>query len=168
MGSWFKHHDTQGQSPPKSKLLLLLGIAALGILLIVFGSSKSTESKSETVTEITSDEELTRYQSQLESRIKQLCDSVEGVSDVTVVVTLEGGFESVYATEYHDGNESYVIVGSGSSAKPLFLSREAPEIAGVGIVCRGGSSAAVRHELTVLISAAFRIPSNRIYVTAST
>jgi stage III sporulation protein AG len=80
---------------------------------------------------------------------------------------LEGGFQSVYATEYQNGNESYVIVGSGSSAKPLFLSREAPQIAGVGIVCRGGNSASVRHELTILISAAFPVPSNRIYVTES-
>jgi stage III sporulation protein AG len=138
----------------------------LGVILIIFGASRADQTP--TATESTeADEELQVYQSQLEDRIKQLCKSVDGVGDVTVVVTLEGGFTSVYATEYQNGNESYVIVGSGSSAKPLFLSREAPEIAGVGIVCKGGADASVRHELTVLISAAFHISSNRIYITAA-
>lgn len=164
MISWFQKSNTT--SPSHNRWIPLLVIAALGVLLIVFGASGTK--KAEPATEITTtDEELQLYQSQLEDRIKQLCKSVDGVGDITVVVTLEGGFTSVYATEYQNGNESYVIVGSGSNAKPLFLSREAPEIAGIGIVCKGGADASVRHELTVLISAAFHISSNRIYITAA-
>ena len=165
MLSFFKSNDTAEKGAPKRHLLLLLGIAILGVLLIVFGSGKSEKANVATESDASADEALLIYQSQLEERIKRLCESVEGVENVTVVVTLEGGFQSVYATEYQNGNESYVIVGSGSSAKPLFLSREAPQISGVGIVCRGGGNASVRHELTILISAAFQVSSNRIYVT---
>ena len=166
MISLFQKNDAFNTSQKKHRLIPLLLIAALGLLLIVFGSFNVN--KTEQTTEPTNtDEELALYQSQLEARIKQLCESVDGVNEVTVVVTLEGGFTSIYATEYQDGNESYVIVGSGSSAKPLFLSREAPQIAGIGIVCKGGADASVRHELTVLISAAFHISSNRIYITAA-
>ena len=147
------------------RLYLLLGCGVLGILLILFGSSKkSTEKALEETPYDTATDELVIYQNYLESRIKSLCESVSGVRNATVVVTLSGTFESVYATEWPDGNEEYVILGSGSSASPIYLSRSAPEIAGIGIVCSGGANENVRRELISLLSATFHISSNRIYI----
>ena len=149
----------------KLRLYLLLGCGLLGILLILFGSSSKTTEKTPTETPYsTSTDELVIYQDYLEARIKKLCESVSGVRNVTVVVTLSGSFESVYATEWPDGNEEYVILGSGSSASPIYLSRSAPEIAGIGIVCSGGANDNVRRELISLRSATFHISSNRIYI----
>ena len=148
------------------RLYLLLGCGVLGILLILFGSSgKKIEKAAEEMPYSTSTDELVIYQDYLEARIKKLCESVSGVKNVTVVVTLSGSFESVYATEWPDGNEEYVILGSGSSASPIYLSRSAPEIAGIGIVCSGGANDNVRRELISLLSATFHISSNRIYIT---
>ena len=148
------------------RLYLLLGCGVLGILLILFGGSTKTAEKTSTETPYsTSTDELVIYQDYLEKRIKTLCESVSGVRNVTVVVTLSGSFESVYATEWPDGNEEYVILGSGSSASPIYLSRSAPEIAGIGIVCSGGANDNVRRELISLLSATFHISSNRIYIT---
>ena len=147
------------------RLYLLLGCGVLGILLILFGSSTKTAEKTSTETPYsTSTDELVIYQDYLEKRIKTLCESVSGVRNVTVVVTLSGSFESVYATEWPDGNEEYVILGSGSSASPIYLSRSAPEIAGIGIVCSGGANDHIRRELISLLSATFHISSNRIYI----
>ena len=147
------------------RLYLLLGCGVLGILLILFGSSTKTAEKTSTETPYsTSTDELVIYQDYLEKRIKTLCESVSGVGNVTVVVTLSGSFESVYATEWPDGNEEYVILGSGSSASPIYLSRSAPEIAGIGIVCSGGANDHIRRELIALLSATFHISSNRIYI----
>ena len=147
------------------RLYLLLGCGLLGILLILFGSSgKKTEDATQETPYSTSTDELVIYQDYLEERIKTLCEAVSGVKNVTVVVTLSGTFESVYATEWPDGNEEYVILGSGSSASPIYLSRSAPEIAGIGIVCSGGSNDNVRRELISLLSATFHISSNRIYI----
>ena len=147
------------------RLYLLLGCGVLGILLIVFGSSgKKVEQSNTEKPYSTATDELVIYQDYLEERIKTLCESVSGVRNVTVVVTLSGTFESVYATEWPDGNEEYVILGSGSSAAPIYLSRSAPEIAGIGIVCSGGANDNVRRELISLLSATFHISSNRIYI----
>ena len=147
------------------RLYLLLGCGVLGILLILFGSSTKSAEKTSTETPYsTSTDELVIYQDYLEKRIKTLCESVSGVRNVTVVVTLSGSFESIYATEWPDGNEEYVILGSGSSASPIYLSRSAPEIAGIGIVCSGGANDNVRRELISLLSATFHISSNRIYI----
>ena len=147
------------------RLYLLLGCGLLGILLIVFGSSgKKVEQSNIEKPYSTAEDELIIYQDYLEERIRKLCESVSGVKNVTVVVTLSGTFESVYATEWPDGNEEYVILGSGSSASPIYLSRSAPEIAGIGIVCSGGANDNVRRELISLLSATFHISSNRIYI----
>ena len=103
----------------------------------------------------------------LEEKVKNLCSTVDGVGSVSVIVTLEGGFSSEYAVEYKDGNEEYVIIGGGSSQNGLFLTRNTPKIAGVGVVCHGGMNPSVQRELTALLSAALDLPSNRIYITAA-
>lgn len=147
--------------------LIPLG-ALCGILLLVFGSGlgsrkQTTDAPAETDN---SEQILADYRNALEQDIRKLCESVDGVGNVTVALTLSGGFSDVYATEAgRDGGEQYVIVGSGSNASALRLSRNAPEIVGIGIVCRGGMNSAVRQELTALLSAAYHVPTNRIYIT---
>ncbi len=167
---FFSHKEKEDspQTNGKLRLALVAGGAMVGMLLLLFGgnmgSSKKTED-SEAPSEVTPQEELEAYQSYLEDRVKTLCESVEGVEKVTVAVTLNGNFEEIYAKEWIDGNEEYVIVGSGSNASALYLSRTAPEIAGIGVVCRGGGNTDIRQELLSLLSAAFRVPANRIYIT---
>lgn len=152
----------------KGYLWILLLIAAVGILLILVGGSSEKQTKKEAETDYRTDQdELLIYQDYLENRIRALCESVGGVGNVRVVVTLSGSFESVYATEWKDGNEEYVILGSGSSATALYLTRSAPEIAGIGIVCDGGSIDRVRYELTSLLAATFDVSTHRIYITAA-
>lgn len=155
-----------GTQNGRAKLWLLLICGAVGVLLLLFGSGGKQQATTESTPPYsTATDELVIYQDYLETRIKKLCESVSGVRNVTVVVTLSGSFESVYATEWPDGNEEYVILGSGSSASPIYLSRSAPEIAGIGIVCSGGANDHIRCELIALLSATFHISSNRIYIT---
>lgn len=162
MLSLFKNNSSTAS---KSKLWIILGGAALGVLLILLGSS-TPNSTSQSNTATTFDQnELILYQDYLEERVINLCQSVPGVGKVTAVVTLAGGFEEIYATQWESGNEVYVILGSGSSASPLQISRALPQIAGIGIVCDGGGNAAVRQELTDLLSATFDLATHRIYVT---
>ena len=155
----------EGEKKGGGKLLLLLLCAVAGVLLLLIGSgSKPTET---TVTEPiynASQDEVVIYQKHLEDRIRTLCQSVKGVGSVTVAVTLSGTFESVYATETQGNNEVYVIVGSGSSAQALYLTRSTPQITGIGIVCSGGSVESVRCELISLLSATFDISTHRIYI----
>lgn len=167
MFSFWKSNENREEKNSKLKVWIIVIGAVVGIALILLGGSGARDTPEEEQGNVytPSEDEMVLYQNYLEERVKALCESVEGVGSVTAIVTLSGGFESVYATELIDGNEEYVIIGSGSSATALFLSRKAPEIAGVGIVCHGGASANARQELISLISATFHIPTNRIYVT---
>ncbi len=169
MFSFLQKKEESGEtSPNRRRLWLILAAAAVGIALLLLGGGSETAADTDEKKLYSPEEdEIVLYQQYLEERIRALCESVSGVGHVTVIVTLEGGFESVYATEWIDGNEEYVILGSGSNAEALFLSRNAPGISGVGIVCSGGENLAVRGELISLISSAFHISTNRIYITAA-
>jgi stage III sporulation protein AG len=170
----FSIHPTDESAPrdnrERRRSLWILGGAFLGILLLLLGGGALFSEKKEE-TEVApyrpEEDEVVLYQTYLEERVRALCRSVRGTGNVTAVVSLSGSFSSVYATEWKDGNEEYVILGSGSSAAPIYLTRATPEIVGIGIVCDGGADAAVRRELTELLSATFHLSSNRIYVTAA-
>lgn len=154
-----------GKQSRKKIMFILLGAGA-GILLLLIGSGwfSSPQKTAESAETPTAQEELEAYRASLEERIAALCSSVAGVGNVRAAVTLAGGFETVYATETKNGATVYATVGSGSNAEALVISRKPPEVAGIGVVCRGGGDPAIRGELTALLSSAFRVPSNRIYI----
>ena len=54
-----------------------------------------------------------------------------------------------------------------SGEKPLLIGYENPEIAGIGIVCSGGDDARKREEVISVVSSAFDIPTNKIFVVGS-
>ena len=159
----------QEKAPEKKKIskkwILILFGAGAGIFLLLMGSGWFTQQKSEEAdTSAASLEALEAYRMDLEKRIADLCEDVEGVDHVRVAVTLCGGFETVYATETKNGIKSYITIGNGSYARPLTISQNPPEIAGIGIVCRGGGNAAVSGKLTALLSSAFHVATNRISI----
>lgn len=166
MFSFWKSKKEGDEGSKSAHLWIILVGAVLGICLLLFGGrTATTEETEKKSTYSPKEDEMVLYQTYLEERVKNLCESVGGIGDVTVIVTLSGGFESVYATEVTDKGEEYVIVGSGSSAQPLFLSRNAPTIAGIGVVCHGSASASAKQELISLLSKGMNVPSNRIYIT---
>ncbi len=167
MFDFLKKNASESGDNPRRIRIVLLG-ATLGVLLLLFGGrgalSTNTSATSDEVM-ATEQRQITEYQEYLEKRVISTCESVAGVSRVTAIVTLSGSFEAVYATEATANGEDYVVLGSGSSASGLLLVQKAPQIVGIGIVCEGAESMAVRNELISLISAGFHVSTNRIYVT---
>ena len=162
-----ENEKTPIQKNTRKKLFLILMGAGAGILLLLIGSGwfSSSPKTTSAVSSISAEEELSLYRTSLETRIETLGSSVAGVSNVRVAVSLAGGFETIYATEVKNGSEVYATIGSGSNAEAIVISRNPPEIVGIGVVCRGGGNTAVRAELTALLASAFHVPTNRIYIT---
>ena len=153
------------------RLAVALICVVVGALLLIFGGriGKDTASNTPDAPPAASTRTVEEYRAELESRMEAICSRVAGVGEVEVVVTLEGGFSYVYATNKKttSGGEtlSYVTVGSGDRESLVYLSEKAPAILGIGVVCAGGMDPTVRREVTALLSAAFGVGSNKIYVT---
>ncbi len=155
------------------KIILLFAGAAVGIFLLLYGSyaektdtpneGENTESLSEP--SMDADE----YAREAERRIAELCGRVRGVGTVHVSVNLSCGYSAVYAQNSQSSSSGYrnefVLTGSGSSEKPLLVGYSVPQISGIGIVCSGGGDSSVRQEIISLVSAAYGVSSNKIYVT---
>lgn len=153
------------------KLAIALVGIALGALLLFFGNraEKDTAAPPSAALPETLSHTVEEYRADLEGRMEAICARVVGVGEVEVIVTLEGGFEYVYATDkkttVSGESTSYITVGSGDSESLVYITERAPAILGIGVVCSGGMDPTVRREVTSLLSAAFGVGSNKIYVT---
>lgn len=135
-------------------MIALLGV--LGAALLLFSGGDKKESAT-----LVSDGDLSVYSKQVEAKILELCSRVDGVKNVSVAVSFESGFEYVYAT---DGDKT-LTVGSGSSESAVRVTEKPPAISGIGIVCTGGGDPRIQQKLINLLSAAYGISSNKIYIT---
>ncbi len=149
----------------RSAVFIILG-AAVGLLLLLWGSFGGGGDEASNISDT---DEIAAYCVYLEEQAVRLCESVHGVSDVTVALTLEGGFEQVYAADrtVSGGIQSieHVKLGSGNGAELCAVSISAPKVMGIGVTCKGGRNDSVRAELTALLSAAFGVGANKIYIT---
>ena len=148
-------------------IVVVAVLLILGLLLLTLPSA-SNYSKSESSNE----ERLKQYIDGLENKIGTLCSKINGVSNVSVTVYLESGFETVYA--YNEQNKAtsnginsekkYVTIGSGNDEAMVCIVEKMPIIAGVAIVCKGGGNPVIANQLINMISSAYNVPKNKIYV----
>lgn len=105
------------------------------------------------------------YAAELEQRLQDMIETVEGAGHCRVMVTLAAGEETIYATDTEQGETSsrteHVLLGDA----PLVESIQAPVIQGVAITCEGGDNAKVRNTVTELVRALTGIGANHITVT---
>lgn len=139
-------------------MMIVIGLAA-GILLLTAGGGKSESRSGE------DHMSFSDYAQSIEKKIHDICSEVDGVSDVKVAVTFESGFEYVYAK--NDDKGDLLVIGSGSSESAVKVTEKPPVIGGIGVVCKGGENPTVQKRLIDLLSAAFGISSNKIYITGT-
>ena len=146
---------------------LIIALAIVGVVLLMLPEASAQSSMPDQTAR------LNEYELKLEEKIQELCASIKGVSSVKVSVYLDSGFESVYAFDEESKSTSnglnsekkYVTLGSGSGESMVCLYERMPSIAGIAIVCRGGGNPIIANEIISLVSSAFDVPKNKIYVT---
>lgn len=151
------------------KIYLLAVLIFVGVIIIIVG--KREPQISEDVKSSIEELDPSQYSEMLEARIEELCNRVDGVSGAYAVVTLKGGYQAIYAIDSQSGNTSSknqtVVIGSGSGERAILEGYSYPEIAGIGIVCRGGDNYDVKNKIVSLVSSAFDISANKIFVVGS-
>ena len=160
--------EKKNRKDKRTVWMILCGI--VGALLLILGSIGWSGEKKTVESDSPISPDATQYARAVEAEIVRICSRVRGAGTVSVAVTLKGGYRAVYATDSQNSGGGYknstVLIGSGSSEGAVLICYENPEIGGIGIVCRGASDPSVRDTIISLVSAAFDVGSNKIYVAA--
>ena len=145
----------------KQRVNLLVCMGLAGLLLLAVSSWLPADSSTQSTAPASMTDGTADYAAELETRLTALISRVEGAGKTAVMVTLESGSESIYATDTDsDGSSTHVLLGSGG-ADGLVETVETP---GVAVVCEGGGSAAVQSRVTALVQALTGIGTNHITV----
>ena len=149
------------------KILVFVFIGLLGLGLLIYGSLSNSKKKQEAPSsDLTLDPDA--YSEKIEDEVERICKGVAGDCAVDAVVSLRGGYRSVYATDSQSTSSGYknsmVLVGSGSSEGAVLVCYENPEISGIGIVLSCRADDRVKNDRISLVSAAFSVGTNKIYV----
>lgn len=151
------------------KRLFIIVAGIVGILLLVLSEFIPEGEEDVEITENNDEVSFTSYEKDIEERLKNLLESIDGSGKVQVMVTIESGDEKVYATESKksENNEekNYVLVDIEGSDSGLLLKIAQPEIRGVAIVCQGADSPTVRNAVVGAVTSVLGISSNRVNVS---
>lgn len=139
--------------------LLVIGLAVGVVLLILGNSADSAPSEPAAAQE---DFSFEAYEKALSDRLSEMLGRVEGVSDVHVMLTLERGYSDELAK---DGDVYLTIKDAEGAEGTVTLSREAPEVKGVAVICKGGDDPRVQKQIMEMLSALFNLPTSRIFVS---
>ncbi len=153
----------------KTVILLLIGVVA-GIALIFVGNGEKKAEKS-SLPDLSGQIEVTNeYIKNLEIRVTQILSKMDGISDVSVIITADSCAETIYAQNgrYDGGSlteKEYVIIDRGDSDEPIVVKLVYPKIRGVAVVCYGGSNPINQEKISKLLSSLFDIAQNQVYVS---
>ena len=188
---WIAGLRTGEKLPKKNQLLLILltGILLLVIAFPVPDSSESTDQLSENVRETMtagSQDSGGDYEKYLEEKTARVLEDVEGVGEVTVMITLKSDGQKIIekdqssssqTTEEEDSSGGKRSVEDQSSDKTSiyeqnadgastpYVSKElAPEVEGVVVIADGGDNAVVAQNITEAVQALFGVEAHKIKI----
>lgn len=161
------------------RVITALGLLGMALILL---SGLRTRSEPEAASETqnlsgeTALPDADCYRTELEQRLTDWLSRMDGVGSVTVMLTVSGSAEQIYAEEVKETGsgsgirrESEIVVTKGSSGESALIAEtRCPGIAGAAILCTGGNHAAVRERVTAAVSTVLDLPPSRIYVGACT
>jgi len=173
-------------TPKGIKILLILGI--IGIVLIFISEYVSFGNKQPVAANSSSSSDnLQNYTSSLETKLKTILSSIDGVGKADVMITFDSGTQFVYeqtaketnnttdqtqgdggkqTTANNDNETTPVIINADSGVQqPLVKTELLPSVKGVVIVCYGGDDATVKENVSKAVSVALGLTPNHICVT---
>lgn len=148
------------------KLAVISGVAVMLMIMLTDSGREDKKADSTGLSEVfTVSDNYTAYS---EKKLAELLASIEGVGKNKVMVSLSGTEEYIYAEELKlresQSENSFVIYDSGNEKTPLLKKVASPSVSGIIVVCEGGDDPKICEQVYKVISTAFNIPTNRIYV----
>lgn len=176
----FEELIRKGKGKKDQWLILFL----VGILLIVIAvpvEKESTENTEESATNLEYETSENEYVSQMEAQLERVLRKVEGVGEVSVMITISETSEKIIEKDEEtsvqtssgessgtssstDRRETSVYSGSSGSESPYVIKEISPQVEGVVVVAEGGDNAVVIESISEAVQALFGIDPHKIKV----
>lgn len=140
----------------------LISIAVVAVLAFSLVKPASTEAYE--------DDEVISYVKDLENRLEKTLSEIKGAGNVSVVITVDSGKETIYASEKVTVSENGKTTVTESpilvNGKPVVVKENYPEIVGVLIVAQGANSISVMKNIQQAAVSLLNINLSRIEILA--
>ncbi|MCD8077747.1 MAG: stage III sporulation protein AG [Lachnospiraceae bacterium] len=166
----------------KQNRLILLAVC--GILFLLFSwpeSGTSTKNSEEETESATAASSVDIYTEALETRLEKILSSMEGVGEVSVMITLESSSEQILQVDEEEEEAVSAEADADSSRSesssrrssstftdgddsPYVVKEVMPTIEGVVVTAEGASSATVCREIMEAVQALFDVEAHKIKV----
>ena len=156
-----------GELKRSPKLAVYLTVAAVCILILLF--LRTPEKKDDTIRPTEEPEQIytvENYEEELEKKLKEIISQIQGVGEVTVMLTIEGTETKIYASDTSESDSKRdsetVVIGSKEA---LLQAIKYPEVKGVLVVCSGGDRPLIKEKVVNAVATVLDIPTSKVYVT---
>lgn len=155
----------KGKKPAPGAMLVFVG--ALGLFLMIAGSTGGRERKSQPPP---GTDERSAYTERLEEKLTCAVSCIEGAGKVQISVTLETGEETVYALdERTDGpdrasEKKHILMNGQGRQEPLVEMVWEPEVRGIAVICQGAGDPGVKAQILETVSVLTGVSTNRISI----
>lgn len=182
-----------GERLPKKNQLLILFLTGVLLLVIVYpipqensGTATGEETGEPVSGEVTDSGMAGEYEAYLEQKTEETLRQVQGVGEVTVMITLKSGGQKIIekdqsgtdqTTEEEDSSggtrtvedsssekTSIYTQGADGSSQPYVSKELAPEIEGVVVIAEGGDDAVTVRNITEAVQALFGVEAHKIKI----
>ncbi len=153
----------------KKTLPILAICLILGIIFLCLSEYSGFE---RTAGEEVFDEEA--YTDQIQTRLEEILERMDGVSQVKVMITLESSETHDWAAKVAKSSEkdatsieTYLLMQEDASGKnqPILNRTLFPKIRGASVVCKGAGDPTIQRKIIRLVSSTLNLNENQIFVT---
>ncbi len=168
------------QSLKSDKNIKVFTVIGLGIIGLIFIFTIFPPQSTEEIILPTS--EADEYISELEFKVQEILQNIEGVGYAKVMITIENSSEIIYQTENKTATDTktndsgtqdissqseenlVMIDGVNGQNEALVKTEIPPKIKGIAVICAGGGDVTVVNQITQTLKAIFDINSTNISV----
>lgn len=151
------------------------------------GSSNKGDSKGEgkTASNTSTDKAAADYETEVQDKLKETLEKIDGVGKVDVMVSFESGEEQVPAVNVNDSTSTtqekdteggtrsttqkndgstVVITNQGDKSEPLIVKTYKPKVSGVCVVAEGAENKVTELRISKAVVNLFNISQNKVNV----
>lgn len=148
-------------------VILLVGVLLLIVVLPVKEDKKTcsnSQKKAKSVSESTCDDE--EYEKLLEKKLEGILERMDGVGEVSVMITLSDDGTRIVDKDTKETSESIekTTVIYDDASVPYVTSTDKPTVSGVLVVAQGGGNPQVNNDISNAVSALFDVPMHKIKI----